>query len=173
MTGEYYPYKVAAVYPDGRTAAAAVQVLDAAAVDDVRVIELAPDATHIDIDSAIGPESGASRDTVTRYAAAGAVAGTAVGVAAAAGPALFISAPVVAPLIVLGYGAMIGGAKEVIHGFRLSGNVLAALVKDVLKAGYYVVILHAANDKAQQHAKALIRATLPEQTAHNQSRLQG
>jgi hypothetical protein len=36
-----------------------------------------------------------------------------------------------------------------------------------------VVILHAANDKAQQHAKALIRATLPEQTAHNQSRLQG
>ena len=139
MTSEHYPYEVAAVYPDGRTAAAAVDALNASTLDDIRVIKLTPDAT----------------------------AGSATtGLAAATSPVLFVSAPVVGSMIVLGYGAVIGRTSGAIRGLRLSRDLLAGLVKDVLKAGYYVVILHAANNRAQRHAEAVINATLPVQTAY-------
>jgi hypothetical protein len=139
MTSEHYPCEVAAVYPDGRTAAAAVDALNASTLDDIRVIELTPDAT--------------------------AIAAT-TGLAAATSPVLFVSAPVVGSMIVLGYGAVIGRTSGAIRGLRLSRDLLAGLVKDVLKAGYYVVILHAANNRAQRHAEAVINATLPVQTAY-------
>ena len=139
MTSEHYPYEVAAVYPDGRTAAAAVDALNASTLDDIRVIELTPDAT------------------------AGAAT---TGLAAATSPVLFVSAPVVGSMIVLGYGAVIGRTSGAIRGLRLSRDLLAGLVKDVLKAGYYVVVLHAANNRAQRHAEAVINATLPVQTAY-------
>ena len=138
MTSEHYPYEVAAVYPDGRTAAAAVDALNASTLDDIRVIKLTPDAT------------------------AGAAT---TGLAAATSPVLFVSAPVVGSMIVLGYGAVIGRTSGAIRGLRLSRDLLAGLVQDVLKAGYYVVILHAANNRAQRHAEAVINATLPVQTA--------
>ena len=171
MTNEHYPCKIVAVYPDHRTASAAVRALDEVSPDDIRVIELSPYATGTG--RPVKPETGMSCDTATRESDAGGTAGTAANAAAAettvaTAAILFISAPVVAPLIVLGYGAMIGGeAAGAIRGHRLRENVLGDLVKDVLKAGYHVVVIHAANNEAQKQAAAVISATLPEQTTHN------
>ena len=138
MVNEHYPNKVAAVYPDDRTAAAAVSALDAADLGEVRVIELSPDATGVE--RVIGQAT--------------------AGLAAATSPALYVSAPVAGSLIVLGYGAMIGWATGAIRGIRLRENLLAGLLKEALKGGYYVVLLLAANGEAKRHAEDVISATL-------------
>jgi hypothetical protein len=169
MKNPHFPCKVAALYPDDRTASAAMKALDKAALEDVRVIGLAPDATNID--QAIAPETEAIRDSVARDTAAGGAAGipagaATAGMAAAMAPALFVSAPVVSALIVLGYGAMIGGVAGAIRGLRLRESLLAGLVKDALKAGCYVLIVHAFSKAAQQRAEAVIGETLVEQAAH-------
>jgi hypothetical protein len=113
MKSELYSHKIAAVYPDAATAEVATFRLHAAKLVDSRIVRLDPNAG--DADLAIEPEIEETRDTLTKDVAKGGVAGTAAGavVAGAASvlaPTLFISAPVVGPLIVLGYGAMIGSA---------------------------------------------------------------
>ena len=155
MVSEQDPHKVAAVYPDERAAIAAVSALDAAAFDDVRVVRFAPDTA--DIDQAIEQETGASRDPVSRNTGSGAAA---VETDSTSKPALFVSAPAVAPLVILGYGAVMGGTTGAIQGRRLRSRILAGLVKNAIKAGCHVVMLNAFSDEAQQRAEAVIRATL-------------
>jgi len=140
---EHLPYKVAAVFPDDRTAAAAMDALDAAAMDDVRLIEFAPDTSGID--QAVGAAAGGS---------------------AATSPALYVSTPVVGSLVVLGYGALIDAAAGTICGIRLRENLLVDLLKDALRAGLYVVLLLAANSEARRHAEAVISATLLDPAIH-------
>lgn len=144
MTNEHLPYKVAAVYPDDRTAAAAMDALDAAALGDVRLIEFAPD-TGGGVDQAVGPAAGGP---------------------AATSPALYVSAPVAGTLVVLGYGALIDAAAGTICGLRLRENLLVDLLKDALRAGFYVVLLLAANSETRRHAEAVISATLSDQAIH-------
>ena len=143
MTSERHPYKVAAVFPDDRTAAAALDALDAATLDGIRVLELTPDTS--DVDHAVVP--GACPP-------------------AAAAPVLYVSAPVVGSLVVLGYGALIEGAAGTSRGLRLRENLLLDLLKDALRAGYYVVLLLAVNRQARQHTEAVINATLSDPRIH-------
>lgn len=168
MRTELYPHKIAAVYPHGGAAEAAVMELNTANLDNVQVVLLAPGAGEAEL--AIEPDPTATRDTVTRDAVTGAAAGTlagaaAAGAAAVVAPTLFVSAPVVGSLIVLGYGAVIGGTAGAIHGLRLREGVLAGLVKDALKAGYYVVLVHAADDEAQRRAREIVDETVTENMA--------
>jgi hypothetical protein len=142
MTNGPLPYKLAAVFPDERTAAAAVDALDAATLDGVRVLEFAPDTSGVD--RAVGP---------------------AAGVTAATAPALYVSAPVVGSLVVLGYGALIDAAAGTIRGLRLRESLLADLLKDALRAGCYVVLLLAASSEARRHAEAVISVTLSDHPA--------
>jgi hypothetical protein len=171
MTNENCPCKVVAVYPDHQAATAAARALDDVTPDNIRVIELSPDV--IGIGQPIKPETGVSCDTAARDSDACDTAGAAVSAAmadviAATSILLFISAPVVAPLIVLGYGTMIGGvAAGSIRGLRLRANLLGDLLKDVLKAGYHVVIVHSTNEAAQQRVEVVIGKTMPEQVKHN------
>lgn len=143
MTNEPLSYKVAAVFPDERTAAAAVDALDAATLDGVRVLELTPETSGID--QAVGPAADGP---------------------AATSPALYVSAPVVGSLVILGYGALIDGAAGTIRGLRLRESLLADLLKDALRAGSYVVLLLAANSEARRHAEAVISATLTDPAIH-------
>ncbi|MHB1214053.1 MAG: hypothetical protein ACYCY9_03605 [Thiobacillus sp.] len=78
-----------------------------------------------------------------------------------------MSAPVVAPLVVLGYAAVIGGTAGAILGIKPREGMLAGMVKDALKAGFYVVIVHAANHAAQQRAEAVISQTMADQSARS------
>ena len=143
MTNEHLPYKVAAVFPDERTAAATVEALNAATLDGVRVLELTPDTSGVD--QAVGPAAGEPAVT---------------------SPALYVSAPVVGSLVVLGYGALINGAAGTIRGLRLRESLLADLLKDALRAGCFVVLLLAANSEARRHAEAVISATLSDQAIY-------
>jgi hypothetical protein len=160
MVSEQDPLQLAAVYADEQTATAAVSALDAASLDAVRVVRLAPDTT--DIDLAIEQETGAARDPVTRETTPREAAETDI----TSKPALFVSAPAVAALIILGYGAVIGGTAGVIHGRRLRRNILAGLVKNAVKAGCHVVMLSAFSNETRQRAEAVIRATLPGHAAY-------
>jgi hypothetical protein len=81
------------------------------------------------------------------------------GAAALGTPALFVSAPVVGSLMVLGYGALFGGMVGAIRGLGLRENMLSGLVKDALKAGYHAIIIHAANKDAQRRVQDVISKT--------------
>jgi hypothetical protein len=163
MKREDYPYKVAAVYPDAATAEAAVRALKISDLSDIRILLLDSGASEADL--AIEPEPRATRDTIVKETVTGGAAGAgATGAAALATPALFVSASVIGPLVVLGYGAMIGGTMGVIHGLRLRENLLAGLVKDTLKAGYHVVIVHAPSEETERRVRDIIQSTMAEQT---------
>lgn len=169
MNSERYPYSVAAVYPDSAAADAAVHDLNIDNPGDVEVVRLEPGTNQVDL--AIEQEREQTRDTVVNDTVTGSAVGTAAGAvlsgAAALGvPALFVSAPVVGPLMLLGYGALIGGTVGAIRGLRLRENLLSGLVKDALKEGYHVVIIHAASEEDQQRVQDVINSTMPEDTAH-------
>lgn len=142
MILEQYPCTVAAIYADAASANAAVSMLEHSGLGDVRIVRLTPGQPGVD--------SGALM--------AGAVT--------ALTPALFVSAPVVAPLIILGYGSLLGVTAGAIRGVRLRELALAGLVKDALKAGYHVVLVHSANEQIRDRAQAVIDETMAENIAH-------
>ena len=169
MKKDTYPHKVAAIYPGIVEAEAAAMALVDSNIDGIDIVQLAPGAE--DIGLAIDQETEATRDTLTRDAAVGTAAGTAAGAATAgaialAASSLFISAPVVAPLMVLGYGALIGGTVGALRGLKLREGELAGLVKDALDAGYYALIVHAENGKSRDRAQEVIDLTLADKTVH-------
>lgn len=169
MKSELYSHKIAAVYPDAATAEAATFRLHAAKLGNSRIVRLEPNSG--DADLGVEPEIDETRNTLTKDAAKGGVAGTAAGAVVAGAvsvlaPTLFISAPVVGPLIVLGYGAMIGSTAGAIRGLKLRENMLAGLVKDALKDGYHVVVVHARTEEQQHRAETVINDTLVEEIAH-------
>lgn len=170
MKTEQYPHKIAAVYPDGTAAQEALQALDDARLDNIEVTSL--NQGKAGVSHAIEPETEetANRivlDAVYGTAAGGAAGAVTAGAIAAVLPSLFVSAPVVAPLIVLGYGATIGGTAGAVLGLKPRENMLAGLVKDSLKSGFHVVIVHAANPEARQRAEAVIARTMAEKTARS------
>lgn len=168
MKHESYPNKIAAVYPDKAAAEAALNALNLARLSGIRITLLAPRAGEVDL--AIEPEVEETRNTVVENTLTGGAAGTATGAAVAGAtamlaPALFVSTPVVGPLIVLGYGALIGSTAGAIRGLRVRETLLAGLVKDALKAGYHVVLVHAENPDAQRRTQTVIDETMAEETA--------
>jgi hypothetical protein len=169
MILEQYPYKVAAIYADAASADAAVSMLEDSGLGDARTIRLRPGQSGVD--SAIEPESAGTRDTLTKDTLTGGIAGAGAGTLVAGAvtaltPALFVSAPVVAPLVILGYGSLIGGTAGAVHGVRLRELALAGLVKDALKAGYHVVLVHSGSEQIRDRAQAVIGETMAENIAH-------
>lgn len=169
MNTKSYPHKVAAVYPHAAAAEAALNTLNLARLSGIRVTHIVPGAREVDL--AIEPDVEGTRDTVVADTLTGGAVGTATGAVAAGAaailaPALFVSAPVVGPLIVLGYGALIGSTAGAIRGLRLRETLLASVVKDALKAGYHVLLVRAENENAQHRALIVIDETMIEETAH-------
>jgi hypothetical protein len=169
MNSERYPHKVAAVYPGSTAADMAIEALEQSKLGDARIIRLAPGASEVD--AGIEAEPDRTRRTVAKNTLATTVVGTTAGAVVAGAtatlaPTLFVSAPVVGPLIILGYGALIGGTAGAVHGLKLREIMLSSLVKDALMAGYYVVIVHAVSEQVLHRAEQVIDATLAEKTAH-------
>lgn len=168
MKHEHHPHRIAAVYPDRAAAEAALNALSLAGLSGIRITQLAPGAGEVDL--AIEPDVEETRNTVVENTLTGSAAGTATGAVVAGAtamlaPALFVSTPVVGPLIVLGYGALIGSAAGAIRGLRVRETLLAGLVKDALKAGYHVVLVHAEDPDAHRRAQTVIDETMAEETA--------
>lgn len=170
MKTELYPHKIAAVYPDGVQAEVALHALQATGLDNVEVTSLAPGDGGVS--HAVEPEMEETRNRIVQDTLYGSVAGGAAGAVTAGAiaavlPSLFVSAPVVAPLVLLGYGATIGGTAGAVLGLKPRETFVAGLVKDALKAGFHVVIVHAANVEARQRAEAVIAGTMAEKTARS------
>lgn len=167
MILEQYPYSVAAIYGDAASANVAVSMLEHSGLGDARITRLTPGQPGVD--SAIEPESVGTHNTLTMDSLTGGIAGAGAlmaGAVTALTPALFVSAPVVAPLIILGYGSLLGVTAGAIRGVRLRELALAGLVKDALKAGYHVVLVHSANEQIRDRAQAVIDETMAENIAH-------
>jgi hypothetical protein len=169
MKKERYTHTTAAVYADADSAESAARALKAAQSDEIQLSILTPDSE--DIEKAIEPETEATRDTVVRDSAIGGVAGTGAGAAVAGAatvvaPTLFVSSPVIGPLMALGYGAMIGGTVGAVRGLKLRHSELAGLVRDALKDGCCVVLVHAVDDAAMKRVEQIIDKSMAEETAH-------
>ena len=159
MTSKHYPHRLAAVYPDRHSADAAVKTLGTAALKGIRMMMLTPGGA--DAGKAISPGNDTDPGTIDGTSKTGAVAGRESCTMREEAPVLFVSAAVVDPLIVLGYGTVIGCTEGTVHGLRLRQRTLAGLLRDSLKAGCHVVMLHATSHSSRAQAEALIRTTLP------------
>lgn len=165
MKKESHPYKVAAIYPGIDEAEATVMALVDSKIDGIDIVQLAPGTEETGL--AIENETEATLDTITRDAGIGGIAGTAAGGAAVlVASSLFVSAPIVGPLIMLGYGTLIGGIVGAIRGLKIREGQLAGLVNDALDAGYYAVVVHAENEQGRNRAQDVIDLSMAEKTAH-------
>lgn len=107
MQTEVLPHKVAAIYLNSESAEIAMSALYEAGFDASAVLHLDPNST--DVQQAIEPEQTATRNHFIQNILVGSGIGTAIGAVGAGAlamalPTLFVSAPVVGPLMVAGYG---------------------------------------------------------------------
>lgn len=166
MQTEHYPHKIAAVYADSAAAADALAALRQAALGDVEIIHL-----HVDspaVQRGIEPEQQATRNHMLKDILLGTGLGTAIGAAGAGSiavilPSLFVSVPVVGPLIIAGYGATLGATVGAIMGLKVKEGLLAGMVQDAVKAGFHVIIVHAVDDLTRERAETVVERTLTAQ----------
>lgn len=167
MQTEQYPHKIAAIYTDAARVDAAIRALWDAAVGDVRMTRLAPDSP--DPGRGIEPEQAETRNRFIVDMLTGGGIGTAIGAVGAGAiaiglPTLFVSAPVVGPLAVAGYGATLGATAGAIKAFKVKEGLLADMVKDSLARGFHVLVVHARDAEAQGRAEQVIEHTVTEDT---------
>jgi uncharacterized membrane protein len=70
----------------------------------------------------------------------------------------------VAPLIVMGYGAAIGGMGGAITGLHIEKTRLSSMVQDALKGGFFVVLVHGRDENAYRKAREVMETTVVERS---------
>lgn len=168
MDTEHYSHKIAAIYPDASSIMSAKAALEKADLGDVKIREL--DASTLDPEPGIEPEQKGTRNRFIHDILAGGAVGTAAGAAGAGAaavllPSLFVSAPVVTPLIVIGYGATLGGGAGAIKSMKVKEDMLAGMVEDAIGEGFHVLVVHVPDKETRGRAEAVIDDTLAEKTA--------
>jgi len=164
---ERYPHKIAAIYSDADHADAVADVVLSAARGDALVMRLDPESS--DVDRGIEPEQRATRNHFIRDLLLGGGAGMAAGSVGAGAiaiglPSLFVSVPVVGPLMVAGYGAMLGATAGGIKAFRLKEGLLADMVQDALERGFHVLVIHSRDLGTHDRVERIVGDTLAEVT---------
>ena len=91
-------------------------------------------------------------------ALAGAAGTIAMGVASVS---LFIASPVLAALVMLGWGASPGGVVGAVVGAQSSKGEVADLVKDALSNGHVVLVVHARSEEQTTLAQQTIGQSMP------------
>ena len=110
-------------------------------------------------------DSDSVRDEVLRAGAIGTAVGTLAGAAGTAvlavvGVSLFLAAPVVGALAMLGWGAGVGGLVGAIAGAERSRGDVSDLIQDALAGGHVVLAVQAANPAQARLAERLIGASV-------------
>ena len=170
MESYEFKHELAGIYPDQGQARQAYDAFVEAGFGERELRLMTPEEFDTDPDQVsrdIEPESAGTRDQIIKDTAMGAAAGGGVGAAGAAGiglmaPALFAAGPVVAPLMVMGYGALIGGMGGAVSGLHLEKTHLAAVVEDALKGGMYAVLVHTRDEQAYERAHDVMADTVAE-----------
>jgi hypothetical protein len=118
------------------------------------------------------PDSDEVRNEIVIDGAIGTAVGAGIGALgevaiAAANISLFIASPVVATLVMMGWGASIGGLIGAAAGAGTKNTQhFADLVRDAIKQGHTVLIAHAASEEQTTTAQSVIGNSLkdPSQT---------
>lgn len=165
MNTEHYPHKIAAIYLDESSTLAAKSSLEQANIGDIRVRRL--DSKVLDPETGIEPEQEETRNRFIQDILVGGAIGTAAGTIGAGAtamllPSLFVSAPVVAPLVVIGYGATLGSGVGAIKSMKVREDMLAGLVEDALKENFHVLVVHAPDTETRKQAETVIEASMAE-----------
>lgn len=110
-------------------------------------------------------DSDTVRDDVLRDGAIGTAVGTLAGAAgtavlAVAGVSLFLAAPVVGALAMLGWGAGVGGLVGAIAGAERSHGDVSDLIQDALAGGHVVLAVQAETAAQARLAERLIGASV-------------
>jgi hypothetical protein len=95
----------------------------------------------------------------------GTVAGTAVGglvqvALVANNVTLFVASPLIAPLVLLGWGASLGGLVGATIGAAANAKPLSALVEDAINSGQIVVVAETRSEEETQRAKAIFQEAI-------------
>lgn len=168
MQTEVFPHKVAAIYLNAERAESAMSALRDAGFDAPALLHLHSDS--VDVQQAIEPEQAATRNHFIQDIVVGGGIGTVVGALSAGAlaiaiPTIFISAPVVGPLMLAGYGTTLGATVGAIKAFKIREGLLSGMVSDAIKQGFHVVMVHSADAETQARAEAVINATMVAETA--------
>jgi hypothetical protein len=167
-----FTHELAGIYADNDAAQKAYEAFIEAGFDASEVRLITPDQAPEDSDAVsqdIEPESGGTRDQIAKDTAIGTAAGVGAGAVGAGAiglmaPMLFASAPVVAPLIVMGYGAAVGGMGGAITGLHIEKTRLASMVRDALKGGFCIVLVHGRDEAAYRKASEVMESTVVERS---------
>ena len=167
METEHYPHKVAAVYPSAAAAEAARQELLRAGLVDIDIRQVGP-ATS-DLDARIEPEQRQTRnrfieDILTGTALGGVAGAAAAGAAAALVPTLFVAAPVLGPLMAVGYAATLGGGAGAVKAFKVKEGMLAGVVEDAAKNGLCSLVIHTPDAETNARVEQIVERTLADKT---------
>lgn len=166
---ERYAYKLAGIYANRAAAEQALQHVVASGIDRAQVRCAWPDDQYVD--RKVEPETVASRNHMVRNTILGTVAGGIVGLIATVvialfTPALFASAPIWGPLIVTGYGAVIGLIVGALTGLRMREGRLATAIVDEVNRGGYAVIVQARDSREAQRAERLLEERAGQKILH-------
>lgn len=78
----------------------------------------------------------------------------------AANVTLFVASPLIAPLVLLGWGASIGGVVGASIGAAENAKPLSALVEDAIKSGQIVVVVETHSEAETAIAQEVIKASI-------------
>lgn len=118
-----------------------------------------------------GSEGKADSDDVLKELARDGAIGTAVGTLAgaagtvaiaAANLSLFIASPVLATLVMLGWGASLGGLVGAVVGAQTRTGDVSDLVKDALASGHVVLVAHTQSEAQTARAREIIGSSMVE-----------
>lgn len=121
-----------------------------------------------------GAEGQADSDDVLKELARDGAIGTAVGTLAgaagtvaiaAANLSLFVASPVLATLVMLGWGASLGGVVGAVVGAQTRTGDVSDLVKDALARGHVVLVAHTKSEAQTARAREIIGSSMVEASA--------
>jgi hypothetical protein len=152
-------HRVVGIYPDRETAETA----------HAQMVNLGLAPRHISLlegsSAQVGTNGSADSnevlDDLLRDGAIGTAVGTAAGagvsfVLAAANLTLFIASPVLSALYLAGWGASLGGLVGAVAGAQATKGDVPQLIKDALKAGHVVLVIHAYTDAETTRARDVV-----------------
>lgn len=162
-----YLHRVVGIYPDRTAADAAADELARRGMPPDRITVLTPDSALVDAKDAGRSDSDDVLKEALREGAIGTAVGTlagAVGTAAiaAANLTLFVAAPVLGPLSMLGWGASLGAIVGGAMGAARAKGEVADLVRDALASGHAVLVAHAATEEQATSARQIIGNSMAE-----------
>lgn len=162
---EQFKHKVCGIYPDQAAAHQAQEKLRSSGYPEQQIRLINPHDPDPGIK--LEPEGRETVKEVAKDAGIGAAAGGGLGVVGsaamgAAEVALFITHPVLATLMIAGYGATIAGLVGAATGIRIKETDFVGIAEDALKKGHWVLIALAKDTEEEKTAHDLIAETAAE-----------